>query len=1290
MNNILVIQSRFRSKRGMALVLVLSILVLVTILSVSFLGRSSVERNTAAAYFEGNRCLILADMAVHLVQAQISHATTRRFNNRSTAWASQPGMIRTFAPNGDLMEAYKLYSDSNLVENVVDLNAAVEKLSAWRASPAHFVDLNAPMFLDGGTTPIFPIIDPSVLRQDGTSEIEGFSVTSAPGATQEHPIPMPVKWLYVLRDGSIVAPEGDGSTATIPGASVDNPITGRIAFWTDDETSKLNINTASHGYFWDIPRAFTLEERDRMAKRQPAFREFQRYPGHPATTSLWPVFGHKFQDRDSFANFIYGEEDNPNEPGITPRVQQGGSRGGTRIAPERTPPGLQLDNARLYSSVDELLFKPSRELQNGLELLDVEKSRFFLTARSNAPEINLFNLPRMAIWPINTGSKRPGALDELIAFSSTINSAPYYLTRENPSSSSHDVNTRNFNLYNYITHFLSVPFPGFGNTTFVQKYTAPECNQITTMIFDYIRATNLYGGVFGATAYTEGNLANAGSRVGQVVPLRINQTKGVGRIPVLTRAVFQMFVSGAESSNAGLFVPSFTGATPAYTDAGSPAYTDFRNFLDITGTDDPVTLLTSAIIYFDTFDPMYGYIAARYNFDIDVEISGQWLVNGVPLGFPAESTLAIRRDHASLYNATSNTNRPIWYGRNLGGLLGPVWIMQNYGSLRGNPAVGNFSPYPLVSNRVAIHQSFQMIDDGTGRATLPPNNVINDTVTFSGGTVTARIRLGTEVIQTYVFDFPATSKPAPVYADGSIRPRYNPSNPMIDPIRQFPISADFRHRWTRTMRDHYFYSQGTGYSADTRLVQDGDVTLSLEPAFGDKRLLAGRSNLQSGTYPPDQGTSFVPHEDYFDLTNRTAVDLRTDSFGWDQRLMIPGTRRLKAGRILNLAYGQNSMPDIPSRYHNGVVTLNPDRSEADFPPDFDNGTLHMADDAYVNRADEGSSFDNTDTVTRYYAWFNLDTAPGLSKTEPTFYSPNKQIPSAVKFGSLPTGVVRNLPWQTLLFRPDPGNHPGAASPPDFLLLDLFWMPVVEPYAISEPFSSNGKVNMNFQIMPFGYIERATAIYGVLVSQELISIPNTDAGIGPVSTGGYAENDEYKKTTTSADDSGYSSRRYRRTLNINGAGGGTLQGFRDLFAANKLFITETQICSLPLIPEDASYTQNFETSYWDSRRLTGDNSREMPYSHLLPRLTTRSNTYTVHYIVQSLKKPPSSLPHNVWNEEQDIVTAESRGSRTIERYIDPNDKRIPDYASATQQELFLLPSLDQFYRWRTLQNREFLR
>jgi hypothetical protein len=112
------------------------------------------------------------------------------------------------------------------------------------------------------------------------------------------------------------------------------------------------------------------------------------------------------------------------------------------------------------------------------------------------------------------------------------------------------------------------------------------------------------------------------------------------------------------------------------------------------------------------------------------------------------------------------------------------------------------------------------------------------------------------------------------------------------------------------------------------------------------------------------------------------------------------------------------------------------------------------------------------------------------------------------------------------------------------------------------------------------------------------------------------------------------------------------------------------------------------TFWQNHPLTGDNSRERPYTNLQARLTTKSNTFTVHYWVQTLKKAPGGSA-SVWDESKDMVTGEMRGSETIERYINPNETGIPDYAAEYSGSSSASPTdLGAFYRWRTVQTRRF--
>jgi uncharacterized protein (TIGR02600 family) len=310
------------------------------------------------------------------------------------------------------------------------------------------------------------------------------------------------------------------------------------------------------------------------------------------------------------------------------------------------------------------------------------------------------------------------------------------------------------------------------------------------------------------------------------------------------------------------------------------------------------------------------------------------------------------------------------------------------------------------------------------------------------------------------------------------------------------------------------------------------------------------------------------------------------------------------------------------------------------PGDWDNMTGPIEDGPYINKPDEGNSatvgqteWVNTPVIGGYYTRGPFEAESGKS------FSPNRQISSAVAFGSLPTGINPSnpgsqRPWRTLLFcavPPGAGLHEGhgSAAPdvkvedrrfpyskiPDHLYLDLFTMPIVEPYAISEPFSTAGKINMNYQILPFNNITRATGVHAVLKATQMLAIP-TDAA-NRTSVPSYKDGYPYPKET-----------RYE----INPTEQGTLFAFKARFDQGRVFRSASEICEVYLVPQHkkkmtASNYPNISlpTSYlgvpawWDRFKITGDNTREIPYGHIYPRLTTKSNTFTVHMRVQALRK-----------------------------------------------------------------------
>ena len=121
--------------------------------------------------------------------------------------------------------------------------------------------------------------------------------------------------------------------------------------------------------------------------------------------------------------------------------------------------------------------------------------------------------------------------------------------------------------------------------------------------------------------------------------------------------------------------------------------------------------------------------------------------------------------------------------------------------------------------------------------------------------------------------------------------------------------------------------------------------------------------------------------------------------------------------------------------------------------------------------------------------------------------------------------------------------------------------------------------------------------------------------------------------------------------------------------------------------------NKRAAFWTANAQTGDNYRERLYAHIYPRLTTKSNTYTVHYRVQTLRQRPSTgdvdpeSHYLKWDEARDSVLSELRGHTTIERFVDPEDKRFrssqkEDRLDVEQQ------SIEDAYRFRIIYHKRF--
>lgn len=550
------------NNRGIALITVLAILSLAAVLILAFFSITQNELTSSTKYSQGLEAQQLSQTAVNIVMHQIRSAT----DTAGVAWASQPGMVRTWSSAG--FRGFKLYSDDHMVLNdksEVDVDELEMRQWDSEANLAIYTDLNEPVIR--GDRVFYPIVDPRAWQEGArtggkpksqwtvsnpgaaseATHVEGFYYSTedvkasrygtAGTGDQQHKVglPMPVKWLYQLEDGSMgYLDEASKEFKLVSGVGIpskENPMQARIAFWADDESTKVNINTAAGGRPWDIPRAGGTVDRD-YGSSQPVQREWQRYPGHPATVSLLPIL---YPNQAMLNLMNYGAREMEYIYTIVPRIRDGGSMNGN--VKVRFPPTIERDNDRLYATIDELMFQapalePSmveKSLNKGMHetrqlnafpalkgrKVDPEylsQLQFFLTANSVAPETTVFNTPRISMWPSHYGDPSKGndrvyytAFDERIRFCAEVGGAGgksqdfpsgkfiYHFQRENSESRTHDYENiqRNQDLYSYLQWLTEQPIPGVGKSM-ESKYSGAEVDQIITEIFDYIRCTNLF------------------------------------------------------------------------------------------------------------------------------------------------------------------------------------------------------------------------------------------------------------------------------------------------------------------------------------------------------------------------------------------------------------------------------------------------------------------------------------------------------------------------------------------------------------------------------------------------------------------------------------------------------------------------------------------------------------------------------------------------------------------------------------------------------------------------------
>ncbi|MEX2580625.1 MAG: Verru_Chthon cassette protein A [Verrucomicrobiales bacterium] len=1536
-----------KDRKGIALLTVLTVMSLTTIMVLTFFSLATSEHRASNTYSHGIQAQQVAEQAVNMVIAQIREATTV---GTSRAWASQPGAVRVWNQGGELDWIYKLYSDDVMKSrNASEIGDDFADIEDWSSRPAHFVDLNEPVIR--GDKVYYPVVHPAAANYpkwpkslgDDSDGVEGFSYNKYPNASLSDEgefgakaaviakavdghAAMPVRWLYQLADGTIGVlndSSGGGGTeayefVTVSGGgepSANNPMVARFAFWADDETSKLNLNTHAGGLAWDVPKAGGGMDMS-MGRYQPAQHEWQRYPGHPATTHLSPALAPGVldivNDRDAM-EMLYE---------VVPRVVGGGSKSGTRLLDTRDPAeenGLVADTEPLFPSVDDMIMRSDREPHEfpdakGRPIPDdelseyLERSKFFLTVTSRAPETNMFNLPRVAIWPIHNTSYGAGGggdytkyltpFDRLIHYCASMGESgggdyprnEYVFKREKADSATHDYEQipSNQTLYRYLDGLMSRDIPGYGGGSFSDKYGSSQQKQILTQIFDYIRSTNLHDDTLYSENFkdafqetntsehltftnprdgTPNNLGFGHKGHGQVTPIQIEETKGMGRFFTLSGADIMVACVGAPRGE-GPGHPRYPGYTeyipnapnqlrdrgseiaytnlpplpasldvesrepksewPAWLSAAevsspeefaaawdpanwnwqlaflddrykdnvlsNPTEAKYNRDLISKASSDTMRLglgekLVQASFLFNLFSPSIGWGGINPDMEIHISKTSGMTFPGADgteefefLGFSGQGA---NPEGPETYVWATNWVKPHREGgvRAWGGLLPFTFAMQARDTL-AESADGltaragvwwqlwqdRSTTSPGIRSRLTpIDRGYDKIEDALGRVerdvggdldkvaqayrydlvTVPFKVNSTSRVAFGGGEVKFEIYDGGEyaensyrddaaapsLVQEIDLEFPpfkfetsqvtvAAGRPGHVNEFGNLGSdstsvlehasvTADPANPWDSPVHSVRMRGGPWGNSNPNPATKYDEANPKGVNVRGRMgeaalrwnglyLHGGDIVQSVAITHGDARVVASRKRITVDEPYFQKHRKWDSAPRAHSLTNADGVGMAGFNPASDKEyLIIPDLPKSRQG---------NTEP-----YNNRIpLAFATDRSEdVQLYGDFDNGAGTMIDGPYINKPDEGNTHalktKFTQEVVHYWERRrNFGEFPYFSHPEkaeaggPAYFSPNRIVSGPGMFGSLPTGGEDNKPWQTLLFRPDvEGNgydsHPGAEDPPDHLVMDLFWMPIVEPYAISEPLSTAGKVNMNYEMAPFLHIERNTALRGVFRSEFMLTVPSDLHGDYKHGRGrgrGYHWRDRPR--------GGFIQNFRLRTAIVEDK---TLELFRNRFnLGSEIFKSASEICEMHLMPEEVStrlgmgsrgsmgtYTPTVEQmesgEYWRDHSLVGDNSRERPYTNIHNRLTTKSNTFQVHFRAQVIKQArrDDDGGYSEWRPETDTVQAEYRGSSIVERYVDPNDPDIPNFAETGVDSPV---TLDDFYRFRVVNPKRF--
>ncbi|PAW79478.1 MAG: hypothetical protein B9S32_02765 [Verrucomicrobia bacterium Tous-C9LFEB] len=196
---------------GFSLVMSLIFISLLSVLVVGFLTSMRVEVSSSDAHLQATKAKYFADAGTDMAIGRLKYATgTPSTTVAGLFWVTQPGRIYTATLTGTTVNGITTYK-----------------------FPAGFNpgNLTAVDLFSGG--------DGSYSGSDDlTANLQGTVGYLMPTSTTDK---IRVSWIYVRKDGTLeLAP-----SSNVPPYSVTNPIVGRFAYWVDDESARINVNSAA-------------------------------------------------------------------------------------------------------------------------------------------------------------------------------------------------------------------------------------------------------------------------------------------------------------------------------------------------------------------------------------------------------------------------------------------------------------------------------------------------------------------------------------------------------------------------------------------------------------------------------------------------------------------------------------------------------------------------------------------------------------------------------------------------------------------------------------------------------------------------------------------------------------------------------------------------------------------------------------------------------------------------------------------------------------------------------------